>query len=1135
MTTVGNGATPTLSFPPTNRVRITDLSTQREDLSTLYIAAQVVLIWPYSSSTRKFSLLLSETDARPLQGRKQVKVTFRNGAARAAQESRVGIGDELRLQLEGCQWADTDDAISTPGKRIDGDIQFRRHLGFEIVREDEPARQVQYHSTGTPSPVASPAVNGVLDIIQDLRIEPSRISIPYSTPAPRKANRVSSGSYFDSPLDPFAEDKEYVYGRSRKRTKFARPSGDWKLIDDEDELKAEVTSPLGDRGGDSLQEVKAADAQIQINESGASEQDLRESRVADAEPQTTKDTAAPEVIDLISPTVESFETISVQAAKDVNQTSSKPTTLMKPPEASAKTSRREKPPPIDLDEHDDDSDATTTPRLMPMSSPDLPLVSPLIRNTGVEVGYFPPVQDGVSELDAIGQPEEEHEEGRRASTSSSSEASDSADSLVILDEPPKSIQKPIPTTAIGPDVVEDPDMYGAPSPPQPIDEPERQSPQQSKDALDVLEEFLQISPTAPKAPYHVEEARHLEVLGGVEADREQLGPPGSRHEESEADVTDEEEEESSSPDRSQSTGSEVEVQEIRPPSRTMSLDGTMDDADEEPPEHMKAVQNEIVERGSEEGRGSPELLTDVSQQIHREVRPAFDEAAQALRDKRKQLPPTPTHTQERAVDTEFRQVQAEELSLLPTPDNTQEQIPPSQVMPSQEDVAVEDAEETATPSKDAEHAQQPRRVSQRLSRKSLLPENLSSPYFTPRRPQKALRSSPTRDQTPPPSSPPAEAPSSPTRPVTRSQRVVSTAPSEPVVEAEVEEVQASPPSPAVAKEEPTSKTGVLTSGSYYAPLDSLPEHFSQSVDVIAVAADDSSKPERAKSGPKDHYTILHLIDPSIDSSSKTRTSVQIFRPARQALPTTQRGDVVILRNFKVQTSKHKWMLLSTDTSAWAVFNPIPNSRKTFDDVTMSGPPLEYDRTETTQVKKLVQWWQSEGEESFPVFGKKTAAKVQQNGESSVDTTNANTVSSEKDQEVVESIEPPPVSPRRSRRRTNRTDNFGNEEDPAPAISLDGAADTTPTLVRHQPPRRAKSKTPAVNGNAATDTGAEKGSPPTRRARTPQKRVQTPPKPDRKSASVVHELRDGTKYVDDAKEKTGGVTHELRDGRHYVDE
>ena len=1374
MTTVEDGTRQFPSFPEDRRVRITDLSSHQDDLSSQHIAAQVVLIWPYSSSTRKFSLLLSETDARPLKGRKQVKVTFLNGAARAAQQSKVGIGDQIRLQLEGCQWAQTDDVISTPGKRIDRDIQFRKSLAFEIIRSSGRPQQVQYKSTGTPSPVASPAVNGVLEIIPHLQIAPSKTAISYSTPAARKVSRLSSTSYFDSPLDPFAEDKEYVYGRSSKRTKFARSSGDWKLIDDEVEVEVlEVGTPVEDGAPESIQKTKQASVEP-------------EQRVA--QPETTESGAVAEVIDLISPLDEPSQVApfpsqqisatrppptSVQEAESDTQKAAPSTAaVMKPPETPARSQKRQRPLSIDVDDHAEDSDATSTPRLLPMASPGLPLVSPLIRRSGVGIGYFPPAKDGVSELDAIGKPEEEARPGRRSSTATSSEASGSDDSLVILDEPPEKIQQSIPSSAIGPEVVEDEDMYGASQPPPSTTEPGKASRQRSRDALDVLEEFLQISPTLPEESYHIENKTELQALTGLaatpdyhrgverapampepaedgaasersipnesmsdqpvpepaisepesdeievvlaQARESGLSPVRSQSASSEdADEVEiqqgqveeletspvqaqsassenpEEEEEvlqgqmeepqsepefepepsptparsansgvvveaetvparvegsaspvrsqsikgknavemeivrgqveglESSPIVSQSADSEIvgaveivqthveepaspgerqsisseDEEERRPPSRALSLDGTMDEGDDDSLEQTPLWQNAAHEASTERRQATPEPLADVSQNIRLEVKPAFDEAAQALKDSRNQLPPTPTQTQDRPVASEFLQVLDQDLSLLPTPDNTQEQeqSAPSQVVPAQ-DLGIEETEETMQPSGDVAEAQQPRRASQRLTRRSVASDAISSPYFTARRPQRALRSSPVRGHSPPPvpseslpaSSPPVEPPSSPTRPVTRSQRDTSRFPFVSVTGDQLGEAEALPSSPTQPVQEPNPQTGASTSGSYYPVLASLKEHFSQLVDVIALAVDDSAKPERAKSGPKDHYTILHLVDPSLDSTSKVRTTAQIFRPARQALPTARRGDVVVLRNFRVQTAKHKWILLSTESSAWAVFSTNPNTRSMFDEVTMSGPPVEYAAGERLQVNKLVQWWQAEGEDAFPAFGKKPSVEIpRRNGESSANTGNAtNTdsttrISFEKDQEVVETIEPPPLSPRRTRRRNNMTDNFGNEDDPL-TLAAEERDTTTPTAVRHQPARRAKSKTPAVNGKSASPIALNKSSPPVKRGptstkrgpslvhelrdgteyvdngtaaeemspplaprQTPTRRGPTPSKggnaSTKRGPSLVHELRDGTKYVDDGREHTGGTVHELRDGRNYVDE
>ena len=1147
MTTLLNGAQSPLSFSPSQRVRITNLQTPHDDLSTRHVAAQVVLIWPYSSSTRRFSLLLSETDARPFKGRKQLKVTFLNGAARAAQDTHVGIGDEIRLQLEGCQWAETSDAIATPGKRVDGDIQFRKYLAFEILRDTGPSRQVCYEATGTPSPVTSPVVNGSLaelGALQDVQITTKRFSVPYSSPAVRKENRKSSGSYLDSPLDPFAEDKDYVYGRSRKRTKFARPSGDWRLIDDDDEVE------LGTEVTELATPSKAPDPEM-----------TREVDAADEVSGVVETQDAPEMVDLTSPIQETFASAPViidtatsqpmRVAEDSgNDFVDESATLMKPPETPARSSKRQKPSYIDLEDHAEDSDATSTPRLMPMPSPGLPLVSPLIRNSGVDVGYFP----SASELDANGQPEQEIADVRRPSTSSASEPS-SDGSLVIVDARSTPAPEPIPSRAIKADVVEDEDMYGAsqpphpPHPPQPVAELEIETPQRSRDALDVLEEFLQISPTLPDEPLG------LEVDGNAaDGDIDEAEPEASSQ--SDAESSDEESsqipvERLTSPPQPQLAEVEHEEQERSAPSRSLSLDGAVDDDDRRPsPPASPDISFQIRQ-------ATPDTLPAASQQIQVEVKTVVDEAARSLRSHRNQLPPTPSNTQDAQPARDLVETETIEVSLLPTPDNTQdrEQLPSSHLVPSQDEIAVEETDTSMKAPKEAEGIRATRRTSQLPSRQQIMANDISSPYFTPRRPQKPPQPPPNRDKTPVPSSPPVEASISPTRPVTRSQRLTSKAPSlPPVADSHAEEVETSPSVQTELTQDLISKTGITTSISYYAPLASIDQHRDQFIDIIAVAVDESTKPLRAKSGPKDHYNMLRLVDPSLDS--KTRVTIQIFRHAREALPSTRRGDVVLLRSFKPQSVKHKFLLNSGSESAWAVFNANPNSRTMYDDVAISGPPVEYSRGETAQVKKLVQWWQTQGAESFPVFGKKSTTETLTQTEQPLPEQ-----SPSKDQEdILESVEPPPLSPRRTRRRNNRTDNINNEDD---ALSPDiEQRDITPTSTRHQPPRKAKSKTPApapaTNGTRASTPSHSQTTPVTKRngsatpqaqkrhasatpgrsgtPTTAQKRTSTPTgAKSRRSPTVVHELRDGTKYVDDGREKNGGVVHELRDGRNYVDE
>ena len=139
--------------------------------------------------------------------------------------------------------------------------------------------------------------------------------------------------------------------------------------------------------------------------------------------------------------------------------------------------------------------------------------------------------------------------------------------------------------------------------------------------------------------------------------------------------------------------------------------------------------------------------------------------------------------------------------------------------------------------------------------------------------------------------------------------------------------------------------GLQTSHAYFTPLSRLPENFSNLVDIIAVAA--SAAPiERAKSGPKDYYLTIQIVDESL---ADEHTIAQIFRPFRTALPTVKPGDVVLLRDFKVQTQEHKPMLLSTESAAWVVFRQTGDAR-------MTGPPVEYGEQEERYIEELRGWW-----------------------------------------------------------------------------------------------------------------------------------------------------------------------------------
>lgn len=145
-------------------------------------------------------------------------------------------------------------------------------------------------------------------------------------------------------------------------------------------------------------------------------------------------------------------------------------------------------------------------------------------------------------------------------------------------------------------------------------------------------------------------------------------------------------------------------------------------------------------------------------------------------------------------------------------------------------------------------------------------------------------------------------------------------------------------------------TGLRSRVSYFAPLATLVDWFNSMTDTISVAVE-VSPVARATSGPRDYYLTLRLTDPSM---AGTTLPAQIFRTNKTALPAVSEGDVILLRNFKVQSFNHSMMLLSTDSSAWAVFHGDAEEPR------VTGPPVEYGPEERTYVADLQNWYCKDG-------------------------------------------------------------------------------------------------------------------------------------------------------------------------------
>ena len=170
--------------------------------------------------------------------------------------------------------------------------------------------------------------------------------------------------------------------------------------------------------------------------------------------------------------------------------------------------------------------------------------------------------------------------------------------------------------------------------------------------------------------------------------------------------------------------------------------------------------------------------------------------------------------------------------------------------------------------------------------------------------------------------------------------------------------------------------GLVTAYSYFTPLSklsSLMNPSSQSagaLDILAIVTDKTKEPGRARSGPKDFFTIFRVVDASIGSVHDS-VRAEIFRPYKNTLPTAKVGDVVLLRAFVVRSKKRTPYLLSTDASAWCVWR-FPDAREAEKptwarkgkgipgvEEEINGPPVEFGDEERAHAQSLRQWWINE--------------------------------------------------------------------------------------------------------------------------------------------------------------------------------
>lgn len=336
-----------------------------------------------------------------------------------------------------------------------------------------------------------------------------------------------------------------------------------------------------------------------------------------------------------------------------------------------------------------------------------------------------------------------------------------------------------------------------------------------------------------------------------------------------------------------------------------------------------------------------------------------------------------------------------------------------------------------------------------------------------------------------------------------------------------------------------SPSGLRTALSYYAPLSTLLSHFNNSTSVFATVHSFNAITQSV-SGPRDYHQSLYLTDPS--SISCPLTLARIFRPNELAFPNLVQGDAILLRNFKVQSFQNRVGLLSTNSSACAVFRQDS-------EVQVRGPPVEFGPEERSFARALWNWWASVRTEHGKGEILQTPIVFIENKEG--DTHEAN----KDERKSKPHILPTGVS---SKKIATKTHARKPDVSPSPKPpAKDGAtAQGTPTRKRTRSvSTQGASSSPVSDPHTLRDGTSYESWP---HESSPDREVfahsgghtptRTPPKRRRNITTIEasklspgsdrHVLRDGTSYESTPEKmmrRPGVNYHELRDGTTYVDD
>lgn len=369
-----------ISLEGTIHTPIAELSENLEAPATRSIRAIVTLTWPFSSATGSVAFLLAEPDFRLRRSKGQVRVQFSGSSARHIAKAGIASGDEVTICLDGVEWIHDEAELSTPGRGIEYELKFTERLLLKFRQEDSAEIKLIDIDHPTPEPEATVRIPSPDRAPSPSPTTTSIYSRPgaingneWSSPAFIKRARTSYGSLFDNDYDPFAEEDGSIRGKGRKRT---RLSSTWRY---------ESRSPTPEAEEEEEEEV-------------VEEEQEPKSRHVSPEPAKAW---APMITKEDTTTVESALEDAAESLADLSRlgtnghmrmngiTRSKNPNEKQPEAEQSNVTGNAMPPPIqtrmdfrvELSSPSQTSalpPAPDSPRLRPISSDTLPLVSPLV-------------------------------------------------------------------------------------------------------------------------------------------------------------------------------------------------------------------------------------------------------------------------------------------------------------------------------------------------------------------------------------------------------------------------------------------------------------------------------------------------------------------------------------------------------------------------------------------------------------------------------------------------------------------------------------------------------------------------------------------------------------------------------------